>query len=203
MRQLITLTLFVFFCISPAVADERSEVSELVQTNINAIVVLLQDETLDKSSRNQQIIDIVTPIFNYQTMAKLSLGKKHWPTLSPKQQEEFSELFVKRLQQSYLEKLDIYTDEKVLFGEPEVLGNKIHAPTTLIAKDSQIEITYKFYRSQQGWKIYDVEIGGVSVIQTYRSQFDGVLSKGSVDDLLDKLKSDGEFSIPEPEKVQG
>jgi len=57
---------------------------------------------------------------------------------------------------------------------------------------------YKFYRTAQGWKIYDVEIGGVSVIQTYRSQFDGVLSEGTIDDLLGKLKSDSSFAIPDP-----
>jgi phospholipid transport system substrate-binding protein len=57
---------------------------------------------------------------------------------------------------------------------------------------------YKFYRAAQGWKIYDVEIGGVSVIQTYRSQFDGVLSEGTIDDLLGKLKSEGSFALPAP-----
>jgi phospholipid transport system substrate-binding protein len=188
---------------SVAAADDKTEVSTLLQTNVDAIVLLLQNNGLDKGERNAKIIDIVTPLFNYQTMAKLSLGKKHWPSLDAEQKAEFSKLFTKLLQDSYLEKLDIYTDEKVLYGEPQTVGKKIHAPTTLIAKDSRIEILYKFYKSAKGWMIYDVEIGGVSVIQTYRSQFDGVLSKGTTEDLLEKLRTEDSFSIPEPDPIGG
>jgi phospholipid transport system substrate-binding protein len=192
----------MLFFISPVDADERNEVSELVQTNIDAVVALLQDETLEKTRRNQQIIAIISPLFAYETMAKLSLGKKHWPSLNAEQRSEFYNLFVNRLQQSYLEKLDIYTDEKVIYGEPEIFGNKAQAPTTLVTEDSEIEIIYKFYLSQQGWKIYDVEVGGVSVIQTYRSQFDGVLSKGDINELLNKLRTDKDFAFPESEKTE-
>jgi phospholipid transport system substrate-binding protein len=131
-------------------------------------------------------------------MAKLSLGKKYWPTLSQEKQAVFSDLFIKRLQDSYLEKLDLYSNEEVLYGEPQTKGKQVHQPTTLIYKDSRISMLYKFYRSATGWKVYDVEIGGVSVIQTYRSQFDDVLSEGSIDDLLEKLRDGGTFTIPEP-----
>ena len=105
------------------------------------------------------------------------------------------------MQQSFLEKLDIYTDEKVLYGAPLVEGKKVHVPTTLVSKDSRIEMLYKMYRTAEGWKVYDVEISGVSVIQTYRSQFDGVLSNGTIDDLLEKLKTDGAFTITEPDET--
>jgi len=188
----------LYLCAAPAVADDLGEVGALLQSKIDTVVVLLQDKQIDKPTRNAGILDIVAPIFDYQTMAKLSLGKKYWPALTAEQQAEFSRLFILRLQESYLEKLDIYTDEKVLYGDPVATGKQIQVPTTLVAKDSQIEVLYKFYRTAKGWQIYDVEIGGVSVIQTYRSQFDGVLSTGSIDDLLAKLKSEGTFKIPAP-----
>ncbi len=94
----------------------------------------------------------------------------------------------------------VYTDEEILYGEPVANGTKVQMSTSLISKDSSIEMVYKFYRSSVGWQIYDVEIGGVSVIQTYRSQFDGVLRDGSIDDLIEKLKTDGVFDIPNPDK---
>ena len=56
---------------------------------------------------------------------------------------------------------------------------------------------YKLYKPDANWKIYDIEIQGVSLIQTYRSQFDGALKKGSVDDLLHKLRTSERLSIPE------
>lgn len=198
MRTLILFFLVLCLHAIPVAADDLSEVRELLQSRIDAVVVLLQDKQLDKSARNTRILELVAPLFDYQTMAKLSLGKKYWPTLNASEQSEFSRLFTQRLQESYLEKLDIYTDEKVLYGEPVATGKQVQAPTTLVSKDSRIEVLYKFYRPADGWQIYDVEVGGVSVIQTYRSQFDGVLSAGSVDDLFEKLQASGSFKIPEP-----
>ena len=203
MRFLISAIFCVLLFATSVSAEEAYEVRELLKGKIDAVVVLLQDKEMDKGHRNERIIDIITPIFDYQTMAKLSLGKKYWTTLNQERRATFSDLFTERLQKSYLDKLDIYTDEKVLYGEPLELGRKVHMPTTLISKDSRIGMLYKFYRPKTGWKIYDVEIGGVSVIQTYRSQFGGVLSEGSFDDLLEKLRIDGAFTIPSTDEEEG
>lgn len=198
MRHLFSMLFCILLFSTPVLANEEREVRELLVTRIDAVMTLLNDKNVDKELRNEQIIDIVAPIFGYQTMAKLSLGKKHWPKLSQEKRTQFSDLFIKRMQDSYLSKLDIYSDEEILYGEPQVKGKKVHMPSTLISKGNRIEVLYKLYRSAQGWKIYDVEIGGVSIIQTYRSQFDDVLSLGTIDDLLEKLKTDGHFEIPEP-----
>ena len=180
----------------PTQANEMDEVREQLKIKIDTVMVLLQDKSVDKTLRDKQIVDIVTPIFDYQTMAKLSLGKKYWPKLSLEKRAMFSDLFIERLQDSFLNKLDIYSDEEILYGEPQTKGKTIHVPSTLISKGNRIGMLYKFYSATEGWKIYDVEIGGVSVIQTYRSQFDGVLSEGTIDDLLEKLKTNGHFVIP-------
>lgn len=198
MHYLISTIICALLFATPVSAGDAEEVSALLKAKIDAVMVLLKDNGLDKPQRNEQIIDIITPIFDYKTMAKLSLGKKYWPKLSPEKKTIFSDLFVARLQKSYLDKLDIYTDEKILYGEPQMSGKKAHLPTTLVSKDNRIEVLYKFYRSNVGWKVYDVEIGGVSVIQTYRSQFNGVLKEGSIDDLIEKLKTNGTFTLPEP-----
>jgi phospholipid transport system substrate-binding protein len=196
--NILRLCLCLCLAATPAGAADQDEVRALLKGKIDGVVELLQDKTSDKTVRNERILDIVAPIFDYQAMAKLSLGSKHWPTLSQAQQMEFSTIFIKRLQTSYLDKLDLYTDEEILYGEPRAQGKTVHMPTTMVSRDNRIDMIYKFYRTPLGWKIYDVEIGGVSVIQTYRSQFDGVLSAGTIDDLLGKLKDDGSFTIPEP-----
>lgn len=201
MRYLFFLLLCLLLSATPSLAEEPAEARELIESKIDAVMMLLQDKSLDKAGRDVQIIALVAPIFDYPTMAKLSLGKKHWPQLNPGEKSAFSDLFIDRLQKSFLEKLDIYTDEKVLYGEPLVEGRKVHVPTTLVSKDSRIEMLYKMYRTAEGWKVYDVEISGVSVIQTYRSQFDGVLSNGTIDDLLEKLKTDGAFTITGPDET--
>ena len=192
---IFSVLLFVVVA-SVGFADEPSEVRELLKGKIDSVVIVLQDKSLDKVRRDERVIDLITSIFDYQTMARLSLGKKYWPTLNQSKRTTFSELFIKRLQESYLEKLDLYTNEEVLYSKPIAKGKKIHIPSTLISKDSRIEMVYKFYRSGVGWRIYDVEIAGVSVIQTYRSQFDGLLREGTIDDLIEKLNTDGTFVIP-------
>ena len=196
MRHIFFAILCMLIFSAPVQANEMDEVRKQLKTKIDNVMVLLQDKTLDKALRDVQIVDIVTPIFDYQTMAKLSLGKKYWPKLSLEKRAMFSDLFIERLQESFLDKLDIYSDEEILYGKPQAKGKTVHVPSTLISKGNRIGMLYKFYSSTQGWKIYDVEIGGVSVIQTYRSQFDGVLSEGTIDDLLEKLKTNGNFVIP-------
>ena len=201
MRYLCSLLLCLLLFATPSLAEIPADARELVETKIDAVMMLLQDESLDKAAREVQIIALVAPLFDYPTMAKLSLGKKHWPQLNPGEKASFSALFIDRLQKSFLEKLDIYTDEKILYGEPLKTGKKVHVPTTLVSKDRRIEMLYKMYRTAEGWKVYDMEISGVSVIQTYRSQFDGVLSDGTIDDLLEKLKTDDAFTTTESDET--
>jgi len=55
-------------------------------------------------------------------------------------------------------------------------------------------------KAGSGWKIYDVELQGVSIVQTYRSQFDGVMKDGTIDDLMARLRKSGEFSVPDVKK---
>ena len=200
MRHIFFVILCTILFSTPAQANEKDEVREQLKTKIDTVMVVLQDKGLDKTLRHEQIVDIVAPIFDYQTMAKLSLGKKHWPQLSKENQSAFSELFIARLKKSFLEKLNIYSDEQIVYGEPQQKGKKVHVPTTLISKDSRIEMLYKLYRKPEGWKVYDVEIGGVSVIQTYRSQFDDALNEGTIESLLEKLKEDDSFAVSESEK---
>jgi phospholipid transport system substrate-binding protein len=93
------------------------------------------------------------------------------------------------LRASYLDRLTLYTDEKVLFESPVEVNKKIHIPTYLVSQNQKISIRYKFYNSESDWKIYDLEIQGVSIIRSYRSQFYEILRSGTFDDLLTKLKS--------------
>ena len=149
----------------------------------------MQKKDLEQQAKNKEIVDIVTPMFDFELMARLSLGKKHWPGLSQDKKERFTELFIKRLKASYLNNFTLYTDEKV-FYEPSVqVKKKIHAPTYLVSKDKKISILYKFYKAEKNWKIYDLEIQGVSIIRSYRSQFSSILESGTVDDLLLKLEN--------------
>lgn len=60
----------------------------------------------------------------------------------------------------------------------------------ILTKTDKIEMLYKFYRSKNGtWLIYDVNIAGVSIVQTYRAQFIEILKRKTVYELIDQLRS--------------
>jgi len=178
-------------------ADDKDVTKKLLESKIEAAIAVLQKNDLDQEGKNKQIIEIVTPLFDFPLMAKLSLGRKYWPGLTKEERQRFTELFTKRLKESYLDDLNLYTDEKVVFKTPVQEKRKIKIQTELISKNNTISMLYKFHESTDSWLIYDIEIQGVSIISTYRSQFDQVLSKGTIDDLLIKLEQPEQPEQPE------
>lgn len=200
MKTLIVAAIFsltAIFFVHPVVADEKSDVLKLTNEKIAKVIQLLKDKALDKKERNKRIVDLVNPLFDFRRMARLSLGKKHWVKMTRGQKKEFSALFVKRLQESYLEKLDLYTDEEVVIENAKQVKRRIHVLTRLVSKTDKKDMVYKFYKTKRkGWRVYDVVILGVSVVQTYRSQFSGLLRKGSMEDILERLRTTGGFKIP-------
>ena len=153
MRRLFFLMIFTLISWQPVMADERTEVRNLVKEKIDIVIKLFRQKEIDKKARNEKILQAVTPIFDFPRMAKLSLGKKHWVALGKGKREEFSDIFIKRLKESYLEKLNLYTDEDVLVEEAEQVKKRIHIVTYLVSKDNKKEMKYKFYKSKQGWKV--------------------------------------------------
>ena len=169
-------------------AHDKGAAESFLKSNLDAVFAVLQNTDLEKKAKRDQIEGLVTPMFDFKRMAKLSLGRKHWPNLSPEDKDKFTKLFLERLRRSYLNKITVYTDEKIIYDAPVAVKKKVHIPTHLISKNKKISMLYKLYPSNNGWKIYDVEIQGVSIIRSYRSQFDEILQKGTFDDLLQKMQ---------------
>ncbi len=169
-------------------ADSQNEAEDFLKVKLDAVFEVLQNKDLEQADKQGRVEEIVTPMFDFPLMAKLSLGRKHWTGLPKENKDRFTELFVKRLRQSYLNKLTAYTDEKVVYGSTAAVKNKIHIPTDLVSQGKKISMLYKLYSSQSGWRIYDIEIQGVSIIRSYRSQFSEILKNGSFNDLLIKLE---------------
>ncbi len=189
MKKAVFVLIGLILTAQPAFADNLTEVDVFMKERLNGIMRLLEDKTLSKEVRNEKIVAIITEAFDFTTMAKLSLGKKHWPGLSKEDKKRFTDLFIERLKTSYLEKLDLYDDEKIVYSKPVQVKKKIQMMTELVSGDSKITMLYKLYQSKKkGWQVYDLELEGVSLITTYRSQFNEVLATGSMNDLFAKLE---------------
>ena len=188
MKNLFYAVLFTLIFSQSVIADDKKEAEEVLKGKLEQVISVLEKKALNEEAKKKEIVEIVTPMFNFSLMSKLTLGKKHWPGFTKEQKERFTDLFTKRLKNSYLDKMMLYTDEKIEYKESVQVGKKVQIPTILTSKDNKISMLYKLYKSKQGWRIYDIEIQGVSLISTYRSQFDEILRSKTVDDLLAKLE---------------
>ncbi|MFC1488862.1 phospholipid-binding protein MlaC [Thermodesulfobacteriota bacterium] len=184
MKQLLYAALSLLILTQSAVADDKSDVQALLKSNLGTVISVLENKELDQQAKNEKVIKIITPLFDFSLMARLSLGKEHWTGLSNEKQDRFTELFKKVLKDSYLDSLTRYTNETIAYQEPVLVKKRIHIPADLISENNKISMLYKFYKSEENWLIYDLEIEGVSIVKSYRKQFDHALSSGTIDDLL-------------------
>ncbi len=192
MSRLITKTLLLFALLLPLSlqALTQDQIRPVMREKVDRIITLINDANLSKAERNKAIETEIDPLFDFTMMAKLSLGKKAWKKATPQERREYVRLFERRIKDSYMSKLDMYNDENITLEAPEKVKKRIHLNSYIIQKGEKKEVLYKFYHSKKrGWVIYDVDVLGVSIIQTYRSQFAGVLKKGSMQQLLEKLRT--------------
>ena len=110
-----------------------------------------------------------------------------WNRFSPDQQARFVTAFGSLLQNTYLDKIESYTDEKVHYLSEQDLGEgKAEVATKVTGHGKEIPVTYRLL-NRDGWKVYDVVIEGVSLVQNYRSQFGQILMNESPDALIAKI----------------
>lgn len=167
---------------------QEEQLQVFMNDKINQATLILQDKSLDIQIKENQIFSMFDSVFDYVLMAKLSLGKQ-WNALTQEQQDIFSKSFENRLKEAYIDKLHLYNNQEIKI-EPFVKVNpsRIELPMYILGQDENFEVIYKFYKNKQNdWFIYDVNILGVSIIQTYRNQFVGVLQQDSFESLIDKL----------------
>jgi len=185
----LVVSIFLFFT-SLSFAMTEVEIQSTMSNKIDKVLLILKDSKLEKMQKGEEIISIMEPAFDYTLMSRLSLGKT-WKNISKSQRAEFTELFTQKLKNSYIEKLDLYTDELVeILGVDKVKKNRIVLRTQLVGKEKKYDIGYKFYKkkNEDTWLIYDVDLLGVSLIQTYRKQFSGFLKEKTFNELLIHLK---------------
>jgi phospholipid transport system substrate-binding protein len=187
----LKLFLAALFACTLLNALEESEIDAVMSRDIIKATDILQNKNISDEEKSKEIFEIFNSFFDFNQMAVICLGKSQWTMLNDAQQKEFIEKFVKRLKESYIAKLKLYTDEKITIKKGEKKSaTRIQVPMILSAKDGQTyEILYKFYNAKdsRGWLIYDVDVVGISIVQTYRSQFDGALKSGTFEDLIKKI----------------
>lgn len=193
MKFIISIFIGLFLVQSSVIADTKLVEKNFLEA-ISEVELTIKEKTLSKDIRNKKVIEIIEPQFDFELMAKLSLGKK-WKSLQKDVREEFVELYVNRMKKSYSSKLDAYQDEKfIVSGLKQPKATRIFLISKIQSGTDDFEIVYKYYKpkkpieNKKQWLIYDVEILGVSILKTDRAQFSEYLKTHTLDDLMKSMK---------------
>ena len=142
-----------------------------------------------QAERRARLREAVAPHFDFREMAKRSLGI-HWKDRSPSERGEFILLYQELLENSYAGKIEAYQGEKILYGKESVDPPYAVVRTSIVTMSGQeIPVNYLLLRDGDRWKIYDVVIEGISLVNNYRSQFASILQRSSFRELMRKLKA--------------
>ena len=190
MRRFILAILIILGLNLSADAAKTIPADELLKEKINTVIEVLDNTSIPVESKKEQIDAVLSPLFDFSTMAKLSMGKSGWRGLTSADRDTFTSLYTGHLKSSYLDKVIYYTNETVVY-DPPIQHNprKMQISTILMSNDKKITLTYKMYLPKVSWKIYDVEVQGVSLIRSYQSQISEILKKGTINDVFDMLKA--------------
>ena len=168
---------------------EAGEPLEKVRQTINSVLDVLSNQALPEQERKAKVREVVLQRFNFEEMAKRSLGR-HWPKRTPEEQQEFFQLFTDLIEKSYIDKIEQSEGkETIKYTEETIENGNASVQTTLVKeRDQNIGVEYRLVKRNGDWKVYDVVIERVSLVSNYRTQFNKILLQESYEALIKKMK---------------
>ena len=189
--QLFCFFLFSFLLIS--ITAHAGEPVTLIKQTIDDVIVILKNEELKKpdkiADRRAELRRVIGERFDYKEMSKRSLAL-HWKKLSAGDKQEFIPLFSDLLERSYINKIESYTGEQILYTDETLDDGYAVVKTKIITKRNvEVPIDYRLLKNNDQWRVYDVVIEGVSLINNYRNQFNKIIRKDSYQELVQRMKN--------------
>lgn len=186
---LIVCAICILFPVNPCFA---SSVQDQLQVTIGKIIEILKDPALKGEAATRQRREILRKViyeqFSFEKMSQLCLGR-HWRDRSDGEKKDFVELFGNLLEDTYISKIEGYTNEKIEYLKEVITDKRAQVNTKIITEKIEIPIDYRLYQEKDGsWKVYDLVIEGVSLVANYRSQFDEILQRDNYEKLIEELK---------------
>ncbi|HET7876775.1 MAG TPA: ABC transporter substrate-binding protein [Methylomirabilota bacterium] len=180
---LILLTATPAFALTPT-ETVRARVDEVIQT-INRGP---RGGPAAAEARRLELRRVADGLFDFTEMSRRALGR-HWAGRTEAERQDFVGLFADLLSRAYLGRIDHYSGEPITWVRERVDGEWASVDSRLVtAKGSEVPIEYRLRRAGDRWMVYDVAIEGVSLVGTYRSQFDRIIQTTSFGELLRRMR---------------
>ena len=192
MRRLFA---FVLFCalLSPALAQEAPDV--LVKNVTTEVVGLITKDREIQSGNRAKLVSVieekVLPHFNFTAMTALAMGQ-NWNKANPEQKKLLTEQFKTLLVRTYASALAAYSEQKFDFRplRAKPSDTDVTVNVRVLQPGSQpVTIDYSMEKTAHGWKVYDVMVGGVSLVANYRTEFSNTVRNSGIDGLIKDLQT--------------
>ena len=165
--------------------DELRGAIEKVQTILNDPQLKAAGK---KGGRLDKLRQVIQPKFDFTEMAKRSLGT-NWQRRNPEEQRDFVKVFTDLLENAYVDSIDSYDGEKVVFTNEKQDKEYGEVNTKIVTKKGEeFSVNYKLHQASGNWKVYDVVIENISIVNNYRAQFNRVIAKSSYEELVRTMK---------------
>jgi|SRR5450631_1399526 phospholipid transport system substrate-binding protein len=187
LNRIVVLFLAVLLAASQALAAPIDD----VRKTVDEVVRIVADKEMKKNDqkRRQALKKTISVIFDYNEMAKRSMGK-HWNACSAAEKKQFSDLFATLLENSYAGKIESYNNEKILYIREILDGDHAEVKSKVVtAKRDEFTLDYRMINQNGTWMVYDVVIEGVSLVSNYRTQFNKIISTSGYAGLVKKLQT--------------
>jgi phospholipid transport system substrate-binding protein len=188
--------LFLAAALNPARATPGVP-TEQIKATVDKAVFVLKDPRLKPASktkeRRNQLRQILFARFDFSEMAKRALGA-NWRRRTPKEQEEFIGLFTELLERAYAETIESYTNEKIIYVNERLDGSYADVHSKIVTgKGEELSINYKTHLIGGDWRVYDVVVENISMVNNFRSQFNRVIANSSYEELVRRLRDKAEL----------
>ena len=191
MRKILIGCLLLFISI-PAFADGDSPI-EALQKGVEEGLRILKDPELSEADRKQiqqqKLRIILEQLFDFREFSRRVLAS-HWKDFTPAQREDFIKVFAEFLGKFYMGKLqEKYKDESLIYVNQELRSaTRALVNIKVVWKGQKVPVDLRMIRRHELWKVYDIEVLGISAVKNYRAQFRSLLSKQTPGQVIEKLK---------------
>jgi phospholipid transport system substrate-binding protein len=173
--------------------------TDFIRYTTDSILQVFEDPDLQGAAHREERVarlqHIANTAFDWEEIAHRALAT-HWRARTPQERQEFSELFREAVQGMYLERLEEAAQQRlqekpaILYGEEEVKDQRAVVRTTVVTKRyREIPMDYRLRQVDGQWRIYDLVIMGVSLVNNYRAQFHRIITQSSYPELIQRLKA--------------
>lgn len=181
------------FCLLAGAAQAASPAHQTLERVINNVLSLIKDPAYanpaTRAGQRAKIEKEARTIFDFGEFSLRTVGAR-WKSFTPAQQKGFSEAFANLLIPTYVNKIDGYNGEQVVYlGEASSSdGSKVEIRTEVALKDGRkIPVAYRMLQKNGKWWVYDVLVENLSLVKNYRTQFQDILTSGTPDELIKRI----------------